>query len=59
MRAMLNKLPSRGFVRLHRSYIVALNQIQFVRNRLIYIGEKEIPLSITYEPALHSLFGGL
>lgn len=57
MKAMLEKLPPQGFVRVHRSYIVALPQIQQVRNKLITIGDEEIPISNSYEAEFNGLFG--
>lgn len=56
IKAMLDKLPTRGFVRVHRSYIVALSKIQSVRNKLILIETEEIPLSSTYESNFFSVF---
>lgn len=56
MKAMLDKLPGRGFLRVHRSYIIALDKVNSVRNKLICIGEEEIPLSATYETAFYTHF---
>jgi len=48
MKEMEKKLPSQEFMRVHRSYIVALGKITQVRNKVIYIGDKEISLSRGY-----------
>lgn len=56
MKAMLEKLPPRGFARVHRSYIVALDKIRSVRNRLVQIGDEEIPVSNSYETEFLGLF---
>lgn len=58
IKAMLDKLPARGFVRVHRSYIVALGKIQSVRNKLILIEREEIPLGSSYEADFFSAFQG-
>lgn len=49
MKAMLAKLPADRFVRIHRSFIVALARVRSVRNKLITIGDEDLPLSSTYE----------
>lgn len=56
MKAMLDKLPAKGFVRVHRSYIVALDKIQSVRNKFISIREEEIPIGSSYEKEFYSQF---
>ena len=56
MKAMLEKLPSKGFARVHRSYIVSLDKVQTVRNRIITIGEEDIPLSNSYEEGFFNVF---
>ncbi len=58
MKAMLEKLPPKGFARVHRSFIVALDKITSVRNKLISIGEEEIPLGSTYEEDFLRAFQG-
>lgn len=49
MKAMLDKLPQTNFLRVHRSYIVALDKIQGVRSKIIAIGDEEIPIGNSYE----------
>ncbi|KAA6438555.1 response regulator transcription factor [Dyadobacter flavalbus] len=49
MKAMLDKLPHTNFLRVHRSYIVALDKIQGVRSKIIAIGDEEIPIGNSYE----------
>ena len=58
IKAMLDKLPAPRFVRVHRSYIVALSKVQSVRNKFILIGQEEIPLGSSYETAFFSAFQG-
>jgi len=57
MKAVLEKLPTDAFARVHRSYIVSLNAVEKVRNKIISIGEEEIPLSSSYEESFSRLFG--
>lgn len=49
MKAILEKLPANAFLRVHRSYIIPVARIDKVRNKIIYIGEEEIPVSASYE----------
>jgi len=49
MKSILEKLPSTEFARVHRSFIVPINKISKIRNKVIFIKEEEIPLSSTYE----------
>lgn len=49
MKAMIEKLPARDFIRVHRSYIVPVKRITNIRNKLINIGTQEIPIGASYE----------
>lgn len=49
MKAMQDKLPADHFVRVHRSYIVPLDKIRTVRNKVILIEDEEIPVGSSYE----------
>jgi len=44
LKSMEEKLPSTGFMRVHKSFIVNLNRIDSIRNREIRIGPWEIPV---------------
>jgi len=56
MKAMMEKLPARRFVRVHRSFIVPINRIEKIRNKFISIGDAEIPVGQSYEQAVNELF---
>ncbi|RMG20494.1 MAG: DNA-binding response regulator [Bacteroidetes bacterium] len=45
LKAMEEKLPPDQFMRVHKSYIVNLRQIESIRNHQISIGHHEIPVS--------------
>jgi DNA-binding LytR/AlgR family response regulator len=49
MKSALEKLPEKNFIRVHRSFIVPISRIEKVRNKLIYIVDKTIPISSSYE----------
>jgi DNA-binding LytR/AlgR family response regulator len=56
MKALQEKLPDNEFVRVHRSYIVAIGKISSIRNKMIFVGEEEIPLGTSHEKAFYALF---
>jgi DNA-binding LytR/AlgR family response regulator len=49
MKAMEEKLPAAGFIRTHKSYLVAVKKITTIKRDLVCIGEKEIPVSEFYK----------
>ncbi|PHN05898.1 LytR/AlgR family response regulator transcription factor [Flavilitoribacter nigricans] len=52
LKAIEEKLPSDGFMRVHKSFIVNLEKIESIRNQQIQIGEHEIPFSDTHREEL-------
>ncbi|MFT4032915.1 MAG: LytTR family DNA-binding domain-containing protein [Siphonobacter sp.] len=52
MKAMEEKLPSGPFLRVHKSFIVAFDKIESIRNLRIKIGQVHIPISESYGEAL-------
>lgn len=57
MKAILERLPSTEFVRVHRSYIVPVKRIEAVRNKTLFIGNREIPIGASYEADILGRFG--
>lgn len=55
LRAFEERLPATDFVRVHRSYIVALNWIDSIRKNRIYMGEVVIPIGDAYAESFHQL----
>lgn len=56
MMAMVEKLPKKLFIRIHRSYIVAINQILFIQFRKIgLITGVELPIGDTYRAGVAEL----
>ncbi|MCR5886396.1 LytTR family DNA-binding domain-containing protein [Hymenobacter sp. J193] len=53
LRAFEERLPSQEFVRVHRSFIVALGWIDSIRTNRIYLGEAVIPVGDAYTEAFH------
>ena len=55
MKAMEEMLPSGRFMRVHRSYIVALDKIRSVdRNNCVYIGKEIIHVTDAYKEAFNA-----
>ena len=55
MKTLEEKLPPRDFIRVHRSFIVAFNKIDFVQKHMLTIGKKEIPISEHYRDELFKI----
>lgn len=56
MKSILSQLPSTHFIRVHRSYIVALGSIINIRNKVIYLQDQEIPIGLSYEKEFFTRF---
>lgn len=46
------KLPQNDFIRVHRSFIIAISKIESFTNEFIEINKKAIPISRSYKPAV-------
>lgn len=55
LKAIVDKLPPNKFVRVHRSYIVALDKIKAIRKSKIIIDSKEIPIGEHYKEAFFQI----
>ena len=53
LKSIEEKLPPTKFIRVHRSYIVALQKIDFIQDGVISIGKASIPVAETYKSALN------
>jgi len=56
MKAVMDKLPEKDFLRVHRSYIVSFGKVNFVRNKIIHIADVEIPVGTNYNDAVNERF---
>ena len=48
MKKMEESLPAKSFIRVHKSYIIALGKIESIERSRIQIGDKTIPIGDTY-----------
>ena len=55
MKSLEEKLPGNRFVRVHKSYIVALNRIESIERNRIYIGKAVIPIGDTYRDSFYRM----
>jgi two-component system LytT family response regulator len=56
MKKMLDKLPKKQFIRIHRSYIVAIDKITFLQYRKIGLPNNlELPVGDTYRTEISAL----
>lgn len=53
LKSIEEKLPSTKFIRVHRSYIVAINKIDFIQEGTITIGKTTIPVADTHKTNLN------
>lgn len=54
--ALENKLPSLQFLRIHRSYLVAMKRIEAVSNTSVLISGKELPVGRKYKSSIETLY---
>ncbi|MFM1912343.1 MAG: hypothetical protein RIR51_181 [Bacteroidota bacterium] len=57
MKGIEEKLPSEYFIRIHKSFIIAINSIESIRNQKVKIGENHIPLSENYSEEFYEKIG--
>jgi DNA-binding LytR/AlgR family response regulator len=53
LKSIEEKLPASKFLRVHRSYIVSLNKIDYIQEGMIAIGKASVPVADTYRSALN------
>jgi DNA-binding LytR/AlgR family response regulator len=56
MKAMISKLPENKFIRIHKSYIVSIANIECVRAKKITIHNLELPIGSSYYTVVKQLF---
>ena len=56
IKKVLEKLPVKDFIRVHRSYIVPINRIESVRGKTINLGITEIPIGKSHEEAFFKAY---
>jgi DNA-binding LytR/AlgR family response regulator len=54
LKTITQKLPSKEFLRVHRSYIVPISKIENVSKSKIRIADREIPIGVSYSESFFS-----
>ena len=57
MNDLERSLPARQFIRVHKSYIVALRHIRSIYGNSIELGKTTIPIGVSYKDAVMNLIG--
>ncbi|HOZ96097.1 MAG TPA: LytTR family DNA-binding domain-containing protein [Niabella sp.] len=52
LRAIEDRFNSQKFLRVHRSYIIAMDKIDYIEDRIVYIHNQAIPISESYRDIL-------
>ena len=52
MRSFQEQLPGHNFIRVHKSYLIAIDKIRFVERNRIVIADSYIPVGETYQEAV-------
>ena len=55
--AFLDKLPASNFIRVHRSFIIAINKITSIERNSIFIGQIKIPIGDLFRDELFKRIG--
>ena len=45
LKSLMEKLPKPAFLQTHKSYIIAVNKISAVEGNMLYVGDKQVPIS--------------
>jgi DNA-binding LytR/AlgR family response regulator len=56
MKSILGNLPAGLFIRVHRSFIVPTGKITAMKNKIVFLGDVQIPVGNSYESNLEGLF---
>lgn len=56
LKEAIEKLTTTEFLRVHKSYIVAINAIESIRNKTILIKKQDIPIGKAYEESFFKVF---
>ncbi|MCW3082988.1 MAG: two component transcriptional regulator, LytTR family [Bacteroidetes bacterium] len=56
MKKLLEKLPPNEFIRVHKSFIIAVNRINWIKTGSVSVGGQELPLGQNYAKAVTEVF---
>ena len=56
LKSILERLPSTDFVRIHKSYAISLNKINYVEGNMVVIGSAELAIGKTFKDEFFAKF---
>lgn len=59
LKKMEEKLPGNSFLRVHRSYVVNIEAITGFEGNILFVGDKQVPVSKQYKVAVFKIFNTL
>lgn len=57
IKGIMTKLPPNDFIRVHKAFIVSKKKIDTIKSGALLIGEKEIPIGLTYKENFKKIMG--
>lgn len=57
MSQVLELLPSDQFIRIHKSFIVAISKIDIIEKHRVIINDQPVPIGVSYREKFHQQFG--
>ena len=57
LKELEESLPQDQFIRIHKSYIVAISEIESLEGNMIELGEEKLPVGKSYKDAVLAVFG--
>jgi len=57
MKHLATTLPDSNFIQVHKSYLVAIDKIDFIERNRIVINEQRLPIGATYKAEFWSRIG--
>jgi DNA-binding LytR/AlgR family response regulator len=56
MKKMMERLPQKEFIRIHRSYTVPVTKIDSVRGKSVFVNKIELPIGTSYEKDFFTVY---
>ena len=56
MKNILEKLPQKDFIRIHRSFIIPVKRVEKMRKNMVMVSGKELPIGVNYKNVLEENF---
>lgn len=57
MKDFIAQLPEKDFERIHKSYVISLSKVEYVEGNMVKVGDKKLPVSLTYKEHLLARLG--